>query len=337
MNVWIQDLSPFTLSRLSRRRLVALSMLSAASAGTCSKAIHANEAAPAATAQMVSETPQDQRYCLNTSTINGSVIPVRDQLKIASEAGYHAVELWLRDVEKFVQEGGQLSDLRTELADLGLGLDSAIAFGAWIADDPDARQSGLEQCRRDMDVIQQLGGARIAAPPAGATNPPKLDLWQAAARYRELLELGRQFEVVPQLEVWGFSHNLSTLAEALYVAAAAEHPDACLLLDIYHLYKGGSDFCNMGLVPGSQMWCLHMNDYPAVPDRQTISDKDRVYPGDGIAPITQILRAFRRSGFRGTLSLELFNRDYWQQPPENVAKIGLEKMKQVVELSYVAE
>jgi len=310
------------------------SMMSAAAAGACAPTARGSQTEISEEKSGGGSASSTQRYCLNTSTINGNAVPLRQQLKIASEAGYDGVELWVRDIEKFLNEGGELGSLRRELSDLGLKLDSAIAFGAWIVDDAAQRQAGLDQCRRDMDWIRQLGGSRIAAPPTGATNPPQLDLNQAAVRYRDLLELGRQHEVIPQLEVWGFSHNLSTLAEALFVAAASQHADACLLLDIYHLYKGGSDFCNMGLVPGTKMTCLHLNDYPSLPDRQTISDKDRVFPGDGVAPIPQILRTFRQSGFRGTLSLELFNRDYWQRPPDEVAKAGLEKMKHVVELSF---
>jgi 2-keto-myo-inositol isomerase len=268
---------------------------------------------------------------LNTSTINGGVIPVRQQLKIAAGAGYQAVELWLRDIDKFVKEGGKLEDLRKEMSDLGLGLDSAIAFGKWIVDDETERKAGLEQCRRDMQVVKSLGGSRIAAPPVGATNLPKLDLAQAAARYRALLEVGHEVGVLPQLELWGFSQNLSTLAEVLYVAAGANHADACLLLDVYHMYKGGNDFSNIGLVPSSKMHCLHMNDYPATPNRQEIADKDRVYTGDGVAPMNDILRGLFAGGFRGTLSLELFNRSYWEQSADLVARVGLEKMKQVVE------
>lgn len=271
------------------------------------------------------------RYCLNTSTINGGVVPVRKQLKIAADAGYQAIELWLRDVEKFVAEGGKLDDLRKEISDLGLGLDSAIAFGKWIVDNEDERKSGLEQCRRDMEMVKALGGSRIAAPPVGATNLPKLDLAKAAERYRALLDVGAKVGVLAQLELWGFSQNLSTLAEVLFVAAGANHPDACLLLDVYHLYKGGNDFNNVGLIPASKMTCLHMNDYPASPIRAEIADKDRVYPGDGVAPMNVILKGLFQSGFAGTLSLELFNKTYWEQPPETVAKVGLEKMKQVVE------
>jgi 2-keto-myo-inositol isomerase len=324
-----------TFGRLDRRSLMAWSAISAA--GVTAAALPAQRFASADESACALISPSDQRYCLNTSTVNGSAIPLRQQLKIAADAGYDGVELWVRDIEKFLNEGGKLDSLRNELSDLGLSLDSAIAFGAWLAEDLSQRQAALDQCRRDMDWIRQLGGSRIAAPPVGATNPPKLDLAQAAARYRELLVLGQEYGVVPQLEVWGFSHNLSTLAEALYVAAGANHPNACLLLDVYHLYKGGSDFTNMGLVPAAQMSCFHMNDYPSVPDRQTIVDKDRVYPGDGVAPIPQILRSFRQSGFRGTLSLELFNREYWQQPPEVVARTGLEKMQQVVELSFSSQ
>lgn len=278
--------------------------------------------------------PPKFRYCLNTSTINGSQVPVREQLKIAAQAGFDAVELWLRDIEKFVQEGGALKDLAQEIADLGLGLDSAIAFGNWIVDDPQQRQAGLEQSKHDMEIVRQLGGRRIAAPPTGATKEPKLNLDAAAERYQELLKVGRACEVTPQVELWGFSFNLSTLAEVLYVAAAANDPDACVLLDVYHMYKGGSDFSNIGLVPGAKMHCLHMNDYPATPNRSTIQDKDRVYPGDGVAPLNRILRTLVAGGFEGTLSLELFNREYWEQPAQQVASVGLAKMKAAVHSAF---
>ena len=100
------------------------------------------------------------------------------------------------------------------------------------------------------------------------------------------------------------------------------------------MYKGGSDFANIGLVPGAKMYCLHMNDYPAEPNRQQIGDKDRVHCGDGVAPLSLILRTLARGGFAGTLSLELFNRTYWQQPPQEVALTGIEKMKAAVSKAF---
>ncbi len=317
--------------RHPRRAFLAASSAALAGTLTANHAPTAKSASQPVAQAGLSLPPRDLRYCLNTSTINRSEVPIREQLKIAAAAGYDAIEIWLRDIDKFTAEGGKLADLAKEIRDLGLGVDSAIAFGNWIVDDGVKRQAGLEQCKRDMEIVRTLGGRRMAAPPAGATAEAGLDLNAAADRYRALLEVGAAIEVVPQLELWGFSKNVSTLAEVLYIAAAAQHPDACLLLDIYHLYKGGSDFSNVGLIPAQKLYCLHMNDYPAVPDRENIGDADRVYPGDGIAPIDNILRTLIASGFTGTLSLELFNRTYWKLPAADVAKTGIEKMKACVE------
>ena len=66
------------------------------------------------------------------------------------------------------------------------------------------------------------------------------------------------------------------------------------------------------------------------PPRETITDAHRVYPGEGVAPIKTLLRDLRRIGFRGVLSLELFNREYWKRGALAVARTGLEKMRAVV-------
>jgi len=115
------------------------------------------------------------------------------------------------------------------------------------------------------------------------------------------------------------------------VAVAADHPDACLLLDAYHMYRGGSGFACLKLLCGAAMHDFHINDYPADPPREELNDSHRVYPGDGVAPTDAILRDLYATGFRGALSLELFNRDYWKQDVAVVARTGLEKMKAAVQ------
>jgi len=274
------------------------------------------------------------RYCLNSGTIRGQKLPLEEQVDLVAAAGYDGIEPWIGDIEDFVKRGGKLADLKKRIADGGLLVESAIGFARWIVDDPAERKAGLEQAKRDMDLVRQIGGTRIAAPPAGATKNVKLDLLQAADRYRALLEVGAAIGVVPQVEVWGPSANLSRLGEAAFVAIESGHPSACLLLDVYHLYKGGSPFEGLELIDGTQMQCFHMNDYPGDPPRETISDADRVYPGDGIAPMDQILQTLASSGFTGALSLELFNRTYWKQDAAVVARTGLQKMKAAVARAF---
>jgi 2-keto-myo-inositol isomerase len=273
---------------------------------------------------------QPFRYCLNTSTIRGQKLKIEEEIDIAAKAGYDGIEPWLNKLSTFQQAGGKLSDLRKRIDDAGLRVEGAIGFANWISDDESARQKGLENARRDMDIVAQIGGNRIAAPPAGATRQAGLDLFQAAERFGRLVDLGAEMSVAPQLELWGFSKNLSRVGELLLVAAECGRPDVGLLPDVYHIYKGGSDFASLSMIRGKSMNLFHMNDYPLDPPRETIRDAERVYPGDGKAPIQQILQTIHGSGFRGTLSLELFNPNYWNQDPLLVAKTGLAKMKAVV-------
>lgn len=269
-------------------------------------------------------------YCLNTSTISGQNLSISAEVDLATKVGFQAIEPWIRELEAYQKKGGSISDLRKQIEDRGLKVPSAIGFAQWIVDDDEHRKAALEQARRDMDLVARIGGTHIAAPPAGAQDRPGPPLPVIAERYHALLELGDKMGVVPMLELWGFSRTLSRLGEVAYVAIEAAHPRSCMLLDIYHLYKGGSDFDALRLLNGQALPIIHTNDYPAEPPRDRITDAQRVYPGEGVAPLDQIIRTLRDIHFRGYLSVELFNRTYWKQSPLKVAKASLEKTRDAV-------
>jgi 2-keto-myo-inositol isomerase len=312
----------------SRRQILASAALGAT--GLASRGTLHGEQPQADAKGSLQAAARRIRYSLNMSTIRGQKLPLPQQVEVAAKAGYQAIEPWMGELDAFVKGGGKLADLRKQIEDAGLTVESAIGFAQWIVDDEQQRKAGLEQARRDMDTLQQIGGKRIAAPPTGATNQTDLSLLKAAERYRALLELGDSLGITPQAEVWGFSTSLSKLGETMLVALEAKHPKACILPDVYHLYKGGSDFAGLRMISAEAIQVFHMNDYPKNPPRATIKDADRVYPGDGIAPLTDVLRMLLHNGFNGVLSLELFNPEYWKQDPLAVARTGLAKMKESV-------
>lgn len=265
------------------------------------------------------------RIALNTSTLRGFQLPIEEQIRVAAAAGYQGIEPWLSDVDAFTAKGGRLDDLRRQLADAGLQLAGAIAFWKWADADAAARAQGLELARREMATIAALGGSCAAAPPLGNVAGVSLDAF--AERYAALCELGQAAGVTPLLELWGHSPKLSTLAEVLYVAAASGRAEAQVLLDVYHLYKGGNAFESLRLVSGPAIGLFHINDYPAQPPRAEIQDKHRVWPGDGVAPLAQIAATLRQAGYAGFLSLELFNPDYWRGDALTTARTGLDKAR----------
>jgi sugar phosphate isomerase/epimerase len=297
-------------------------------------------AAAAVTGALASAAPAADKalaeqfvYCLNTSTISRQKKTLAEEIEIAAKAGFGAIEPWARELDAHVKDGGKLKDIAKRAGDSGVVIADVIAFFEWVVDDDDRRKKGLEEAKRVMDVAQQVGSLRVAAPPAGATNQAGLDLRKAAERYRALLEIGDKIGVVPQVELWGFSKTLGRLSEAAFVAVESGHQKACVLADVFHMYKGGSGFESLKLLSPAALQVIHVNDYPAEPPRAVITDAARVYPGDGVAPLKQLLRDLRAQGCRAALSLELFNETYWKQDALEVARTGLEKMRAVVKAS----
>ena len=267
-------------------------------------------------------------YCLNTSTIRGNNLDFAAVITAASKAGFHALEPWMGDVDTYVSKGGTLKDLGKRIADAGLTVESAIAFNSLLDDDDTRRAASLEKLKIDMDKVAQIGGKRIAVPPGN--NRAAVSLDNAAKYYREALEAGEKIGVQPLLELWGTHPILGPLSHGIYVTVAAGRADASLLLDVFHLYKSGTPFTALKQINGASLHVMHLNDYPQAAEASSLNDGSRIYPGDGVAPLRQIMRDLRDSGFRGYFSLELFNRGYWARSADENLKTAMEKIRATV-------
>ena len=276
--------------------------------------------------------PSTFKFCLNTSTIMGQKPGLKNSIDIAARAGYDSLELWVMDVQAYKDGGNSMTALKKFIDDSKLTVEDAIGFAPWMVDDDQQRQAGFKQMKQEMELMAELGCKRIAAPSAGVKADSPLDLFKVGERYKKLLDLGRQTGVMPQLEFWGASPVFYHFGQALMAAAAANDPDVKILPDVYHLFRGGSGFDCLKMVNGNLIDVIHMNDFPSAKAREQQNDSDRVYPGDGAAPLKQILTDLSNMGGTKVLSLELFNADYWKADALTVAKTGLDKMKKAVAL-----
>ena len=109
-------------------------------------------------------------YCLNMATIRGHKLGFIKELETASKAGFRSIEIWLDSLQNFLAAGGTLKDAKLRLEALGLTVENAIGFAEWIPDDEGKRQKGIEQMKKEMDMLAKIGCKRIAAPPTGATD-----------------------------------------------------------------------------------------------------------------------------------------------------------------------
>lgn len=265
------------------------------------------------------------KLALNTSTLLPFNLNVKQQISVAAEAGYEGIELWVRDIEEYLNNGGTLKQLKTYISDTGIAVINGIAFFKWTDADEKLRDEGFKQAEREMRMLAEIGSIGVAAPPFG--NVEALSLDDMARNFGKLAEMARQIGIEPYLEFWGRAKKLFRISEAAYIAIESGVPDAKILFDLFHMYTGGSSIDALKLIDGKCIGIVHVNDYPADPPREVINDKDRVFPGDGVGPTEKFAQLLDNAGYGGYLSLEIFRQTYGSKSAFEVASEGLKKVK----------
>lgn len=260
-------------------------------------------------------------YCLNASTIKPA--PLMDKIRIAGKVGYKAIELWNDELTDYVNAGGTLGDVVKALGDAGLAVPTVIALHGWLGSQGVSHAKAIDEAKRRIAQAAEIGAPRIiASPPIG-----NADLSQGGVQYRELLEIGAIHGVQPAMEFLGFVQSVHTIEQAWKIVQDANHPRGTVIMDPFHVLRGGGSYEAIAQVPGSRVAIWHWNDAPGGRPYAEQSDSDRVMPGDGVGPLREMERLIKASGYSGYASLELFNPSYWARDPEEVARIGLDKMR----------
>lgn len=269
--------------------------------------------------------------CLDTATIRPASL--REKVTIAARAGYDAIEPWDRELEEFEKNGGSLKDLGREIKDLGLFVPSVI--GLWNALPPS--KSGFDESMKDtrnrMRMASEIGSEHVQTIPN--TVGDNYDHKYVAQRYRDLIEIGiNEYGINPALVFVKF-FPLKTMGQAVGVALDANHPNAKIIPDTYHMYISEGGFEGLKFIKGEMIAIFQFADVPASPALSELKDEHRVYPGDGILPLPGILKTLKTTGFKGCVSLELYNPTYWEQDLQQVAETGLRKTIEVIQKAGV--
>lgn len=258
------------------------------------------------------------RFCINQVTL-GQDRDLEEAVKACSQAGFTAMELWLPSIEKYLADGHSVSDARAVLSDNGVVAAGACFVMGLLASDADAKRVAFDVARARFELSQELGAAEIACVGDGPARPVPDDYVHAAERAREVGDLAESFGLIVGIEfVAGFPF-LGTLATAARLVADADHHQVGVLVDTFHLWAGRSKLADFDALGETPIALVHLNDVADVP-RETLTDADRVLPGDGVMPLADILGRIQATGYDGYYSIELFNQALWAQDPVDAAR-----------------
>lgn len=270
---------------------------------------------PAETPERTQQTPVRMQLALHQNTSRGAGF--RGSLEGWARAGIRYVELNDNMLDAFL-ERDTLAGARRLLDDLGLTPVSgaAVLQDLWLPGP--ARAESLETWRRRCDQYAGLGLQRIYSPSVTTRRVSAEDFAATPDCIREAGEIARAAGLTAMIEFTRTSTHLATLTSSLSVIRQAAHPSVRPMLDFFHFWSGMGKFEDLDLLQPGELAHVHFQDVLDAP-RELTDNSYRLIPGDGVAPVTRILRKLAEKRYDGSLSVELFRPEWVNGDPQAVA------------------
>lgn len=258
--------------------------------------------------------------CMHGITSDG--VDFRTAMEGWARAGIRAVEPDLVKAREFEDANGRGS-ARKLLDDLG-----QVPFSStnqlYLDEDGEQRPGAVESLKWKVDLAASLGADRLVAPSTASQAHMLADYDRLYANLHEAAEIARGAGISLMLEFTRNSRLVNNLRTALDVVRTVNHPNLRFMIDLYHLWAGPSKFEDLDLVNAGEIHHVHFADTPRLPPLEVAEQKDRAFPGEGIAPLQRILDKLVQKGYDRALSLELFDPVVRSADPQQIAARALQ-------------
>ena len=257
-----------------------------------------------------------------------------DKLESAAAAGFEGVEIFEQDLLAFE---GSPAEAGRMAADLGLAITIFQPFRDFEAMPEPARARNLDRAERKFDTMQALGTDLVLV----CSNVQQAtidDPARAAADLREMAERAARRGLRVGFEALAWGRHTNRWRQAWEIVQRADHPALGLILDSFHTLCLGDDLVGLAqAVPAEKLFFLQLADAPRLSmDPLSWSRHHRSFPGQGELPVAGFLRDVLAAGYRGPISLEIFNDEFRAAPSRRIARDGLRSLVWLGEQAGIA-
>jgi 4-hydroxyphenylpyruvate dioxygenase len=246
------------------------------------------------------------------------------KLAAAAKAGFRAVEIFENDLTFF---SGKARDVRQMAADLGLEIVALQPMRDFEAMPEPIRTRNFERAARKFDLMHELGG-RLLCLCSNVSEEAIDDSARAAEDLAGLADRARLhgFNIGYEALAWG--RHVRDWNAAWDIVRAADRPNLGIVLDSFHACVRGNALEPMSAIPPDRIALVQVADAPQMQmDPLSLSRHYRCYPGQGDYPIIDYLDAITRAGYRGPVSLEIFNDQFRGASANAIALDGMRSLR----------
>lgn len=260
------------------------------------------------------------RRSIATVSLSGTL---EGKLRAAAAAGFDAVEIYEPDLVNCRLSPERVRELAGEL---GLALELYQPFRDFEAVHPQALARNLRRAEAKFELMARLGVTTLlvcANASAAAIDDDEL----AAGQLRLLAEAASARGLRLAYEALAWSTHVSDYGHCWRLVAQADHPALGICLDSFHILSRGSDLGGIATIPGDRIFAVQLSDAPRLPmDLLQWSRHHRCFPGQGDLDVGGVLAHALRAGYRGSVSLEVFNDVLRQVPASRAALDGMRSL-----------
>jgi 4-hydroxyphenylpyruvate dioxygenase len=251
-----------------------------------------------------------------TVSISGTLT---EKLTAIADAGFDGVEIFEQD---FIAHDGSAAEVGRMVRDHGLEITLFQPFRDFECLPEPMRSKAFDRAERKFDLMQELGTDLVLI--CSSVHPASLGgIDRAANDLRELGEraAARGLRVGYEALAWG--RHVSDHRDAWEIVRRADHPNVGLILDSFHTLGRKISPESIRSIPGDRIFFVQLADAPLIEmDLLYWSRHFRNMPGEGDLNVQGFMQAVMASGYKGPISLEIFNDQFRGGNPRTVAGDG---------------
>lgn len=260
-----------------------------------------------------------------TICVNGTL---RTKLRAIADAGFEHVEIFESDLLACPEPVAVVGAM---LRDQGLACAAFQPFRDFEGMPPRLRARVFDRAERKFDVMQELGADLVLV----SSNVSPESLGERDRIVEDFRELGdraaaRGLRVGFEALAWG--RHIQDHRQAWEIVREVNHPAVGLVLDSFSSLARKEPIDSLRSIDPAKLFHVQIADAPSLSmDLLSWSRHFRCMPGQGDLPLVEYVTALRDIGYRGVLSLEIFNDRFLAGSAADVAVDGMRSLTYLLE------
>ncbi|MHC6177827.1 bifunctional sugar phosphate isomerase/epimerase/4-hydroxyphenylpyruvate dioxygenase family protein [Glutamicibacter sp. X7] len=260
------------------------------------------------------------RTSIATVCLSGSL---EEKMYACAAAGFDGIEIFEQDL---LVSPMSPEEIRALAHRLGLTLDLFQPFRDFEGVTESLLLGNLRRAEAKFQLMQSLGMDLILlCSNVGTATINDDDLF--VEQLRRLAELAEKYQIRIAYEALAWGTFVNTYQHSWEIVRRVDRSNVGLCIDSFHILSRGDDPAQIAEIPGEKIFFVQLADAPDLSlDVLSWSRHHRLFPGQGGFQLDEFLGYLVRSGYAGTISLEIFNDVFRQSNVRRTSADGLRSL-----------